>query len=152
LRDTLALQNQVARSIAEQIRINVNPREQAELKSVKAVNPQAYESYLKGRFFWNKRTAEGLKVAAAYFNQAVEEDPKYPQAYSGLADTYALLGDWQYAVMTPKEALPKAKSAAIKALELDNTLGEAHNSLAFCLDGFDWDFDAAGRNSGVPLS
>ena len=145
LSDTLALQNQVARSIAEQIRINVNPREQAELKSVKAVNPQAYESYLKGRFFWNKRTAEGLKVAAAYFNQAVEEDPKYPQAYSGLADTYALLGDWQYAVMTPKEAFPKAKAAAIKALELDNTLGEAHNSLAFCLDGFDWDFDAAGK-------
>jgi len=142
-RDALALQNQVARSIAEEIRINVSPREQTELKSVKVVNPQAYESYLKGRFFWNKRTADGLKVAAAYFNQAVEEDPKYPQAYSGLADTYALLGDWQYAVMTPKEALPKAKAAAIKALELDNNLGEAHNSLAFCLDGFDWDFAAA---------
>jgi TolB-like protein/DNA-binding winged helix-turn-helix (wHTH) protein/Flp pilus assembly protein TadD len=143
LRDTLALQNQVARSIAEEIRINVNPREQAELKSVRVVNPQAYESYLKGRFFWNKRTAEGLKVAAAYFNQAVDEDPNYAQAYSGLADTYALLGDWQYAAMTPKEALPKAKAAAIKALELDNTLGEAHNSLAFCLDGFDWDFKSA---------
>jgi TolB-like protein/Flp pilus assembly protein TadD len=142
-RDALALQNQVARSIAEEIRINVSPREQSELKSVKVVNPQAYESYLKGRFFWNKRTADGLKVAAAYFNQAVEEDHDYPQAYSGLADTYALLGDWQYAVMTPKEALPKAKAAAIKALELDNTLGEAHNSLAFCLDGFDWDFAAA---------
>jgi len=143
LRDTLALQNRVARSIAEEIRINVNPREQTELKSVKVVNPQAYESYLKGRFFWNKRTADGLKVAAAYFNQAVEEDPGYAQAYSGLADTYALLGDWQYAVMTPKEALPKAKAAATKALELDNTLGEAHNSLAFCLDGFDWDFASA---------
>jgi len=145
LRDTLALQNQVARSIAEEIRINVNPTEQAELKSVKVVDPQAYESYLKGRFFWNKRTADGLKVAAAYFNQAVEEDPSYPQAYSGLADTYALLGDWQYAVMTPKEALPKAKAAATKALELDNTLGEAHNSLAFCLDGFDWDFASADK-------
>jgi len=142
-RDALALQNQVARSVAEEIRINVSPREQTELKTVKVVNPQAYESYLKGRFFWNKRTADGLKVAAAYFNQAVEEDPKYPQAYSGLADTYALLGDWQYAVMTPKEALPKAKAAAIKALELDSNLGEAHNSLAFCLDGFDWDFSAA---------
>src|ERR1700722_2865800 len=143
LRDTLALQNQVARSIAEEIRINVSPREQSELKSVKVVNPQAYESYLKGRFFLNKRTADGLKVAAAYFNQAVEEDPSYPQAYSGLADTYALLGDWQYAVMTPKEALPKAKAAAIRALELDSNLGEAHNSLAFCLEGFDWDFSAA---------
>jgi TolB-like protein/DNA-binding winged helix-turn-helix (wHTH) protein/Flp pilus assembly protein TadD len=144
LRDTLALQNQVARAIADQIRISLNPQEQAELKTVKVVNPNAYESYLKGRYFWNKRTADGLKVALAYFNQAIEEDPKYAQAYSGLADTYALLGDWQYAVMTPKEALPKAKAAAIKALELDSALGEAHNSLAFCLDGFDWDFDAAG--------
>ena len=145
LRDTLALQNQVARAIADQIRINVNPQEQAALKSVKVVNPQAYESFLKGRYFWNKRTADGLKVALAYFNQAIDEDPRYAQAYSGLADTYSLLGDWQYAVMTPREALPKAKAAAIKALELDSTLGEAHNSLAFCLDGFDWDFDSAGK-------
>jgi tetratricopeptide (TPR) repeat protein len=84
-----------------------------------------------------------LKVALTYFNQAIDEDPKYAQAYSGLADTYALLGDWQYAVMTPKEALPKAKAAAIKALGLDSALGEAHNSLAFSLDAFDWDFDSA---------
>jgi tetratricopeptide (TPR) repeat protein len=86
-----------------------------------------------------------LNVALAYFDQAIDEDPKYAQAYSGLADTYALLGDWQYAVMTPKEALPKAKAAATKALELDNTLGEAHNSLAFVLDGFDWDLDSGGK-------
>jgi TolB-like protein/DNA-binding winged helix-turn-helix (wHTH) protein/Tfp pilus assembly protein PilF len=145
LRDTLALQSQVARAIAEQIRISVNPLEQAALRSVKVIDPQAYESFLKGRYFWNKRTANGLKVALAYFNQAIDEDPKYAQAYSGLADTYALLGDWQYAVMTPKEALPKAKAAAIKALDLDRALGEAHNSLAFCLDGFDWDFDSAGK-------
>ena len=145
LRDTLGLQNRVARAIADEIRINVNPQEQAALKNVKVVNPQAYESFLKGRYFWNKRTADGLRVALAYFNQAIDEDPKYAQAYSGLADTYSLLGDWQYAVMIPKEALPKAKAAAIKALELDSTLGEAHNSLAFCLDGFDWDFDAAGK-------
>ena len=145
LRDTLALQNRVASAIADQIRINLTPQEQAALKNVKVVNPEAYESYLKGRYFWNKRTADGLKVALAYFKQAIEEDPKYAQAYSGLADTYALLGDWQYAVMTPKEAFPKAKAAAIKALELDSTLGEAHNSLAFVLDGFDWDFDSAGK-------
>ena len=145
LKDTLALQNQVARAIAEQIRINLNPQEQAALKSAKVVNPEAYESYLKGRYFWNKRTPDSLKVALAYFNQATEEDPTYAQAYSGLADTYALLGDWQYGVMTPKEALPKAKAAAIKALELDSTLSEAHNSLAFCFDAFDWDFAAAGK-------
>ena len=145
LRDTLALQSQVARAIADQIRINLNPQEQAALKTARVVNPEAYESYLKGRYFWNKRTADGLKVALAYFNQAIEEDPKYARAYSGLADTYALLGDWQYAVMTPKEALPKAKAAAIRALELDSALGEAHNSLAFCLDGFDWNFESAGE-------
>src|SRR5580704_13421983 len=145
LRDTLALQNQVARAIADQIRINLNPQEQAALKTVRVVNPVAYESYLKGRYFWNKRTADGLKVALAYFNQAIDEDPAYAQSYSGLADTYALLGDWQYAVMTPKEALPRAKAVATKALELDSTLGEAHNSLAFCLDGFDWNFDSAGK-------
>jgi TolB-like protein/DNA-binding winged helix-turn-helix (wHTH) protein/Flp pilus assembly protein TadD len=145
LRDTLALQNRVAGAIADQIRINLTPQEQAALKNVKVVNPEAYESYLKGRYFWNKRTADGLKVALAYFNQAIEEDPKYAQPYSGLADTYALLGDWQYAVMTPREAFPKAKAAAIKALELDSSLGEAHNSLAFILDGFDWDLDSGGK-------
>src|SRR6201995_5688046 len=145
LRDTLALQNRVASAIADQIRINLTPREQAALKSVKVVNPIAYESYLKGRYFWNKRTADGLRVALAYFKQASGEDPNYAQAYSGLADTYALLGDWQYAVLTPKEANPQAKAAALKAVELDSALGEAHNSLAFVLDGFDWKLDSAGK-------
>jgi TolB-like protein/DNA-binding winged helix-turn-helix (wHTH) protein/Flp pilus assembly protein TadD len=145
LRDTLALQNQVARAIAENIRISLNPREEAALKNSKVVNPEAYVSYLKGRYFWNRRSTDGLKAAVTYFNQALDEDAGYAPAYSGLADAYALLGDWEYAVMTPKEALPKAKAAATKALELDRTLGEAHNSLAFCLDGFDWDFEAAGK-------
>ncbi len=145
LRDTLDLQKRVAGAIANQIRINLTPQEQAALNTVRVVNPEAYESYLKGRYFWNKRTADGLKVALAYFNQSIEEDPKYAPAYSGLADTYALLGDWQYGVMTPKEAFPKAKGAAVKALELDSTLGEAHNSLAFVLDGFDWDLDSGGK-------
>src|SRR5271154_5262356 len=115
------------------------------LKNVRVVNPDAYQSYLKGRYFWNKRTAEGLKVALAYFNQAIEEDSKYAQAYSGLADTYALLGDWQYAVMPFKEALPKAKVAALRALELDSSLSEAHTSLGYSLRAFDWDFDSAGK-------
>ena len=145
LRDTLALQNKVAGAIADQIRINLNPQEQAALKQVKVVNPKSYEFYLKGRYFWNKRTADGLKAALGYFHQAIDEDPKYAPAYSGLADTYALLADWEYGVMTPKEALPKAKAAARKALELDSALGEAHNSLAFCLDVFDWDLDTAGK-------
>ena len=153
LRDTLALQGQVARAIADQVRITLTPHERAALQN-KVVNPEAYEAYLKGRYFWNKRTAESLKTAKDYFDQAIAKDPNYAQAYSGLADTYALLGDWQYAVMSAKEALPKAKAAASKALELDDTVGEAHTSLAFCLDGFDWDFQSADKEfqRGVQLS
>jgi TolB-like protein/DNA-binding winged helix-turn-helix (wHTH) protein/Flp pilus assembly protein TadD len=143
LSDTLTLQSQVARAIAEHVRVSLNPQEQAALQKTKVVNREAYVSYLKGRYFWNKRTADGLKAAKSYFDEAVALDATCKQAYAGLADTYSLLGDWQYAVMAPKEALPKAKAAAIKALELDNSLGEAHNSLAFVLEGYDWDFAAA---------
>jgi TolB-like protein/Tfp pilus assembly protein PilF len=143
LRDTLALQNRVARAIAEEIRVNIEPKEQAALRNVKSVNPDAYEAYLKGRYFWNKRTVDGLNRAKEYFDDAVAKAPDYAQAHSGLADTYALLGDWQYGVMSPREALPAAKAAAVKALELDDTLGEAHTSLGFVLSGFDWNWTAA---------
>jgi tetratricopeptide (TPR) repeat protein len=143
LRDTLRLQNKVARAIAEQIRINLNAQEQVTLTRGRVVDPQAHEAYLKGRYFWNKRTGDDLTKAVEYFNQAIERDPNYAQAYSGLADSYALLGDWEYGVLPPTEALPRAKAAAIKALQLDDTLGEAHTSLAFCLDVFDWDWKSA---------
>src|SRR4029077_18243050 len=96
LRDTLALQSRVARAIAEEIRVNIEPKERAALKHVKSVNPDAYEAYLKGRYFWNKRTVDGLNRAKEYFDDAVAKAPGYAQAHSGLADTYALLGDWQY--------------------------------------------------------
>jgi TolB-like protein/DNA-binding winged helix-turn-helix (wHTH) protein/Flp pilus assembly protein TadD len=145
VRDTLAVQNRVARAIAEEIRIEVSPRERAALTSAREIDPEAYEAYLKGRYFWNKRTPEGLKTAVGYFNEAVAKDPNYAAAYSGLADAYALLGDWQYAVMPPKEAMPLALSAARKALELDDSLAEAHASLGFCLEGFNWDFAAADK-------
>jgi tetratricopeptide (TPR) repeat protein len=145
LRDILALQKEVARSIAEQIRIKLNPNERTELNHPKVVNPEAYEAYLKGRYFWNKRTGEGLKKAIGYFNQAIDKDPNYARAYTGLADSYALMGDWEYGVLPPAEAFPKAQAAAAKALALDNTLGEAHTSLAFVLDLFDWDWGAAER-------
>jgi len=154
LRDTMTLQNKVARAIANQVQVNVIVQEQATLKSSQALDPEAFEAYLKGRYFWNKRTAEGLKLARDYFDRAIARDPKYAKAYSGLADTYALMGDWQYAVMSPAEAYPLAKAAATKALSLDDRLGEAHTSLAFCLDGFDWDFASAEREfrRGVDLS
>jgi TolB-like protein/DNA-binding winged helix-turn-helix (wHTH) protein len=154
LRDTLTFQSQVARAIAEEIRIELTPHEQAVLKNVTRVNPEAYEAYLKGRYFWNKRTPDGMKGAIDYFNQAIEKDPDYAPAYAGLADSYALAGDWKYGLLTPREAYPKAKAAATKAIALDGTLGEAHISLAFCLDGFDWDWVSAGREftRGIELS
>jgi TolB-like protein/DNA-binding winged helix-turn-helix (wHTH) protein/Flp pilus assembly protein TadD len=154
VRQILTLQRQVARAIAEEIHIELTSHERDVLKSVKTVKPDAYEAYLKGRYFWNKRTADGMKKAIDYFNQAIEKDPSYAQAYAGLTDSYALAGDWKYGVLAPKEAYPKAKAAAIRAIELDNTLGEAHISLAFCLDGFDWDFASAGKEftRGIELS
>jgi len=154
LRDTLALQSQVARSIASEIRIELTPNEQAALRSTRRVNPEAYEAFLKGRYFWNKRTADGLKKAIDYFNQAVGKDPNYAPAYAGLTDSYSLAGDWQYGVLAPTEAYPKAKAAAARAIQLDGSLGEAHISLAWCLDGFDWNWDAAGREftRGLDLS
>ena len=154
LRDTLALQKQVARTVAGEIRIELTPHEQAVLKNVEAVNPQAHEAYLKGQYFWNKRTGDGLIRAVEYFKQAIETDPNYAKAYIGLADSYALLGDWEYGVLAPKEAYPRAKAAATKALELDSTLGEAHISLAFSLDGFDWNWVSAEKEfkRGIELS
>ena len=143
LGDALMLQNKVARAIAAQVRVSLNAQEQATLTHAKVVDPQAHEAYLKGRYFWNKRTGDDLKKAVEYFSQAIERDPSYAQAYSGLADSYALLGDWEYGVFSPTEALPRAKAAAVKALQLDDTLGEAHTSLAFCLDVFDWDWKSA---------
>ena len=119
------------------------------------VNPEAHEDYLKGRYFWNKRTPDGLKEAIDYFSQAIEKDPNLRRRRTpAWGDSYALAGDWQYGVVPPKEAYPKAKAAAAKAIALDSTLGEAHISLAWCLDGFDWDWESAGREftRGIELS
>jgi TolB-like protein/DNA-binding winged helix-turn-helix (wHTH) protein/Flp pilus assembly protein TadD len=143
LRDTLALQSKVARDIAAQIRATLDPLERAALERSKTVNPAAYEAYLKGRYFWNKRTRDGLKKAIEYFNRAIEMDPIYAEAYSGLADSYALSGDWEYGVLSPQEAFSQAKAAATKAIALDDSLSEAHTSLAFALDLYGWNWEAA---------
>ncbi len=143
VRDALTLQNNVARAIAEQIQARLNRQEEAALRSSRAVNPDAYEAYLKGRYFWNKRTGDGLKKAIDYFDYAIDRDPGYARAYSGLADSYALLGDWEYGVLSPQEAFPKARAAATKALALDDRLAEAHTSLAFTFDLYDWEWTSA---------
>jgi TolB-like protein/DNA-binding winged helix-turn-helix (wHTH) protein/Tfp pilus assembly protein PilF len=141
--DTLSVQSRVARDISAQVQVTLNRQEEAALVKSKTVNPQAYEDYLKGRYFWNKRTGDALKKAIEYFSRAIKTDPTYAEAYSGLADSYALSGDWEYGILSPREAFPLAKEAATKALELDDTLGEAHTSLAFALDLYGWDWNAA---------
>ena len=143
LRDTLALQSEVAQAVAEHIRATLSRRQQAVLRNRKTVSPAAYEDYLKGRYFWNKRTRDGLKKAIDYFSRAVETDPTYARAYSGLADSYALAGDWLYGVLPPDDAFRQARAAATRALALDDTLGEAHTSLAFALDLYAWDWATA---------
>ncbi len=121
-----------------------NQGERAALReSADSINPDAYEAYLKGRYFWSKRTADGLRAAIRFFRQAIEIDRNYPEAHSGLADAYALAGDWEYGVLSTTEAFSKATAAASKALELDGTLGEADTSLAFALDLYGWDWDVA---------
>jgi TolB-like protein/DNA-binding winged helix-turn-helix (wHTH) protein/Flp pilus assembly protein TadD len=143
LQDTLALQNTIARAIATQIQVTLNPQEEIALKRSHPVKPEAYEAYLRGRYFWNKRTRDGLVRATDYFHHAIDTDPAYANAYSGLADSYALSGDWEYGILSPQEAFPKAKAAVTKALALDDNLSEAHTSLAFVQDLYDWDWASA---------
>jgi TolB-like protein/Flp pilus assembly protein TadD len=143
LRDILALQSEVARAIASEIKVRLTPQEQTRLASARPVNPDAHEAYLKGRYFWNKRTEEGLKKGIDFFGQALEKDPAYALAYTGLADCYYLLADYRFVPW--KEAYPRAKGAATKALELDETLAEAHTSLALIKDRYEWDWPGAER-------
>jgi TolB-like protein/DNA-binding winged helix-turn-helix (wHTH) protein len=149
-RDSLALQSQVARAITDQIRATVSSQQQ--VPNPRTVNAQAYDSYLEGRYYWNKRTAEGLKEAIYYFKHSISIDPSYAEAYTGLADTYALAGDWGYGILPPTEAFPLAKAAASEALALNDRLGEAHTSLAFVLDLYYWDWDAAERQYELAIN
>jgi len=121
----------------------MKPQEQATLWKTQTLNPDAYQTYLKGRYFWNQRTRDGLQPAIDYFTRAVSIDPAFAEAYAGLADSYAVAGDWKYGVDSPQHAFVKATTAAAKALALDDTLGEAHASLAFALDLYAWDWQAA---------
>src|SRR5439155_18683702 len=143
LRDIVALQSEVARAIANQVRIQMTPGEKTRFALAPQVNPGAYEAYARGRYFWNKRTADGLHKAIAYFNEAIERDPAYALAYAGLADTYNVVAI--FGLLPSQEALSKAKIAATRALELDEGLAEAHTSLARIHENHDWDWSAAER-------
>ena len=144
LSDLTGLQQELSREVTDQLRLQLTGSEQHQLEKTYATNSEAYQLYLQGRYYWNKRTAEGLQKGIDYFNQAKEKDPNYAPAYSGLADCYWLLN--VYNVGPATESYPKAKEAATKALELDETLAEAHASLASISYRFDWNWTLAEAN------
>jgi TolB-like protein/DNA-binding winged helix-turn-helix (wHTH) protein/Flp pilus assembly protein TadD len=139
LSDVLALQSKVALAITRQIRIRITPQENARLVNARSIDADAQDAYLRGRYFWNnKRTRAGLEKAIVLFQQAITREPNYALAYSGLADSYVLLGSRSF--LPPKEAFSRAKTEAIKALALDNTLAEAHAAPAFAGLYYDWEW------------
>ena len=137
------MQEDISREISEKLRLRLTGEEKSRLTERHVVNPEAYQLYLKGRYYWNKRTEEGFNKAIEHFNQAIEKDPNYTLAHAGLADSYILLG--AFGLLPPKEAYAKAREAATKALEVDDTLGEAHNALAAVKSSYDWDRPGAER-------
>jgi TolB-like protein/Tfp pilus assembly protein PilF len=137
LTDIFATESDIAKTIAETLQAKLSGSEKTAMSKKPTANPEAYELYLKGRFFWNKRTGADLRKAIEYFNQAIAKDPNYALAYSGLADSYLLLP--LYGAAAPKDSIPQAKAAVKKALELDDTLAEAHASSGRILSGFDFD-------------
>jgi TolB-like protein/DNA-binding winged helix-turn-helix (wHTH) protein/Flp pilus assembly protein TadD len=141
LADVLQLQAEIARATASEIRLTLTREQQVRLGGGLPVNPVAHDSYLKGRYCWNRRSEEGLKKAVDYFNRAISSDPKFAAAYSGLADAYSILG--AYGALSPKDAFLSSKAAAGRALEIDETLAEAHASLAWASFLFDWDWSVA---------
>lgn len=142
-RDVLGLQREVAQAIAAEICGKVAPRERPRLKCQPTIAPEVHDAYLKGRYLWNKRTPEALYKALDYFQQAVKIDPGYALAYTGIADVYLVLGGVILGVIPPGDGMPKAREAAKKALEIDESLGEAHAALAFVSWMYDYDWKTA---------
>src|SRR5205814_2795779 len=138
LTDIFAVESDIAKTIAETLQAKLTGSEKDAMSKKPTTNPEAYELYLKGRFFWNKRTSMDLSKSVEYYNQAIAKDPNYALAYAGLADAYVLYPD--YGVGTPAEFYPKAKEMATKALALDSTLGEPHAALGSAYANFDRDF------------
>jgi TolB-like protein/Tfp pilus assembly protein PilF len=141
LRDVLSLQSEIAQSIAREIQIKLTPQERAQLSEARPVDPDAYEAYLKGRYYWNKRSGDSLSKGAECFRQAIERDPNYAAAYAGLADCASSAG-W-FGFLSPEDAFAKGRTIARKALQMDRSLGEAHASLGWALTHYDYDFVAA---------
>jgi serine/threonine-protein kinase len=141
--DLVSLQTEIARDVSNKLRAKLSGAEEQRVTKSYTANTEAYQLYLRGRYHWNKRTAKDLQKSVEYFNQAIEKDPNYALAYAGLADSYVLFSG--YNVASPNEAYPKARTAAVKAIEIDETLAEAHTALAEIKFKYEWNFDAAER-------
>ena len=139
--DLLATQREIATAITDKLQLKLSGDEAKGITKRYTNSNEAYQLYLKGRFSWNKRTVAGLTQAAEYYKQAIEKDPAFALAYSGLADTYVLFS--AYSVAPPKESMPQAKAAALKAIELDNSLAEPHATIGAYYSGFEYNFKAA---------
>ncbi len=141
LTDIFSVESDVAKAIADQLRAHITRQEEQVIAAKPTKNIEAYDAYLRGRYFWNKRTSDGIKHAIEHFQQSIERDPDFALGHAGLADSYIALTFYNFAA--PHETMPKAKESAIKALALDDTLAEAHASLAHILMNYDWDWSAA---------
>jgi TolB-like protein/DNA-binding winged helix-turn-helix (wHTH) protein/Flp pilus assembly protein TadD len=145
LGNVVSLQNQIAAAITGQIQAKLTPEERQQLARARPVNPEAHEAYLKGRYFWNRRTEKDLEKAIQYFEEAIQKDPNYAPAYAGMADAHMILGSFALNARRPDEVFPKAEIEARKALELDETLAEAHDALGSIRTLYDWDRQATER-------
>ena len=143
MRDILALQTEVASAIVKEIQVKVTAQEQNQLDRMPAVDAHAYDAYLRGRYYWSKRTIEGSRRAIQSFEQAIASDPRYAAAYAGLADCYGIRG--YYGIAAPDEGCAKARRIALQAIEIDPTAAEPHTSLAWALQYYDYDFVMAER-------
>ena len=143
LADVFALQDDVAKEITTALRMRLTGEDEKRMARSYTENPEAYQDYLKGRYWWNKKTEEGLNKGIEYFQQAIAKNPTYALAYAGLADCYTMLANFGF--VPPNKAYPKAKEAALKALETDDSVAEAHTSLGFIKMAYDWDWTGGER-------
>ncbi len=141
--DLVALQSEIARDVSNKLKSKLSGADVAKVEKSYTANPEAYQLYLKGKFSWNKRTGDSLKQAAEFYRQAIDKDPNYGLAYSGLAETFVLFSSYDVAPAT--DSMPQAKAAALRALEIDESLAEAHTALGFYLSNYDWDRDGSER-------
>lgn len=141
--DLLSIQEEISRQISEKLRLRLTNEEQKQTARRNTTDTEAYQLYLRGRYHWNKRTESDIKKSIGYFEQAIARDPAYAQAYAGLADAYQVLPS--YSKIPPDETYPKAKAAALKALEIDSTMAEPHAALAVVKYEYEWDFAGAER-------